>query len=55
MGNVIVIQKDGEIQVWGSLTRICKHHLEFRYGYVKHKSYPFIYKGWKFIKTKYNK
>ena len=54
MRNVIVMQKDDEVEVWGSITRICKHHKDFKYGYVKHLKFPFEYKGWRFIKVKYN-
>lgn len=55
MGNVIVMQKDDVIEVWGSITRISLKHKDFKYGYLKHLKFPFTYKGWRFIKTKYLK
>ena len=53
--NVIVMQKDDEVEVWGCITKICLVHKNFSYHYLKGLKFPFEYKGWKFIKTKYLK
>ena len=53
--NVIVIQKEDEVEVHGCLTRICLIHKDFSYHYLKGKKFPFSYKGWDFRKVKYNK
>ena len=53
--NVIVMQKDDEVEVSGCITRICLAHPEFSYHYLKGLKFPFNYKGWSFKKVKYNK
>jgi hypothetical protein len=56
---VIIIKsesdKKGEsVEAWGSLTRICKEYPEFQYHTIKKNAFPFIHKGFEFIKLKYN-
>ena len=53
--NVIVMQKEDEVEVWGCVTRLCLVHTNFSYHYLKGKKFPFNYKGWEFKKVKYNK
>jgi hypothetical protein len=56
---VIIIKtetdKKGEtVEAWGSLTAICKNHKTFQYHTIKKIAFPFIHKGYEFIKVKYN-
>ena len=53
--NVIIMQQDDQVEVWGCITKICIAHPDFSYHYIKSKKFPFEYKGWKFIKTPYRK
>lgn len=61
--NIIIIQKDGVTEAWGSLTDMCgvdmpggkiirngRNHQEFSYNTLKSWKYPYTYKGWRFIK-----
>lgn len=53
--NVIIIQRDDEIEVYGCLTKICFAHKDFSYHFLKGKKFPFEYKGWEFKKLPYRK
>jgi hypothetical protein len=53
MKQIIILQKGDEIEVWGSLTEICKNHSEFSYYTLRNKKFPFTYKGVKFYKITY--
>lgn len=57
--NVIVMSRivDGEEidETWGSLTKLCSFHPEFKYHSMKGKKFPFKYKGWEFKKVKFNR
>jgi hypothetical protein len=41
-------------EVWGSLTSVCEAHSFFQYHTIKKIAFPFVHKGFKFIKLKYN-
>ena len=51
----LVIIKEDEVHVYGSLTTVCKNNKELRYHTLKDKKFPFVYKGWRFFKVEYNK
>jgi len=46
--------KNEKVEAWGSLTRICKEYPDFQYHTIKKIAFPFIHKGFEFIKVKYN-
>jgi len=52
--NVIVMQSEDEVEVWGCVTRLCLAHPNFSYHYLKGLKFPFSYMGWNFRKIKYN-
>lgn len=57
---VIIIEQTGltkkdTMEVWGSLTAICKQYNQFKYAAIRTKDYPFIHEGYLFKKLKYNK
>jgi hypothetical protein len=46
---VIVIQSAEDpdiIEVWGTLTKVCKAHDDFSYHYLRRQKMPCLYKGW---------
>lgn len=55
--NIIVLQRDSDLECWGSLTEICREH-GYSHNYLKRLKFPFTYKGWEFKKVpfraKYN-
>ena len=55
MKNVIVMQREDQIQVWGCMTKICLYNPGFKYHSLKGKKFPFNYKGWRFVKVPYLK
>lgn len=52
MKTVIIISKGDLVGAYKALTHVCKAHKEFSYHYLKSKKFPFVYKGWNFIKEK---
>ena len=50
----IVLSKDGLIEVYGSITRLCDYHKDIKLNTVKSKKFPFFYKGYKFQKFNIN-
>ena len=52
--NVIVLSKQdtGAFETWGSLTEVCEAH-NLPYHTLKSKKYPFEFRGFRFVKTKY--
>jgi hypothetical protein len=52
--SVIIIESDEHVECWGSLMKICDAHKEFSYLYIRKKKFPFLYKGWKFYKVRWN-
>jgi len=54
MKHIIVIQKDRQVETYGSLTGACKAHKDFQYHSIKMLSFPFEHKGWVFHKTDHN-
>jgi len=51
--NLILLKQGGQVEVWGSLTKLCRGH-NFSYNFLKKKSFPFEYKGLKFEKVTKN-
>lgn len=49
--NIIVVEKNGEIETWGSIKDFCSNHPEFPYHTICRMKFPFVYKGFKFRKT----
>lgn len=49
--NVIVLKKDDKIEVYGSLTEVCKLK-GFSRNTLYRKTYPFTYRGIEFTKVK---
>ena len=54
MKEVITLTKGSQIEVWGSLTEICRIK-GYSYYYLRNKKYPFEYRGVKFDKIEYRK
>jgi len=52
--SVIILESDEHAECWGSLVKLCDAHPNFSYGYLKSKKFPFQYKGWLFIKVRWN-
>ena len=52
---IIVLQRDEVVETYGCLTKVCLYNPEFKYHTLKDKKFPFEYKGWRFVKVKYNK
>lgn len=50
---IIVMPESGGIEVWGSLTDVCKNHPEYSYYTMRNKKFPFTYKKAYFYKVKY--
>lgn len=59
--NIIILRQPGlsaisdQYEAWGSLTDLCKHHKEFSYSYLKRLKFPYVYKGFMFVKVPYRK
>jgi len=56
---VIIISKEKETgadstEAWGSLTKLCENHSEFKYRTINVLKFPFVHEGYKFKKVKYN-
>jgi len=52
-GQVIVLtDKNGNHEAWGSLVELCKEHV-LSHNYLKKKKYPFDYRGVKFERLKF--
>lgn len=51
---IIVLEKDGIKETWGCLTSLCFAHEQIIYHSIKHKKFPFVYKGYKFEKIKHS-
>jgi len=51
---VIVLTKENQLQVWGTITQCCKENEDFSYWTLSARKFPFDYKGWKFRKVFYN-
>lgn len=47
---IILTDKEGNQEAWGSLTEICRQH-GYSYNYLKSKKMPFEYKTLKFNKV----
>jgi hypothetical protein len=54
MKYIILLEKDGIKESWGSLTNLCEAHPDFSYEYIKSWKFPFKYKGWNFSKLPHN-
>lgn len=52
MKTVIVITKDESVDVYGTLTAVCRDYKQFSYHCLKSKKFPFTYKGMRFYKNK---
>ena len=52
--NVIVIEKDGSIEAWGSFKEICNIH-GLKYHSLKHKKFPIEVDGWLMRKVPFRK
>jgi hypothetical protein len=55
MKNVIVIQKDDKVEVYGCLTRLCLLNPGFSYHYLRSLKFPFNMYGWRFTKQQIKK
>mgnify|MGYP000921801470 CR=1 FL=1 len=53
--NVIIIQREDEVEVYGCITKICLAHEDFKYHTLKGMKFPFEYKGREFKKLPYRK
>ena len=53
--NVIVLRKDNQEEVYGSLKDACNNHPEMSYGYARTLVFPFSYKGFQFTKVLFRK
>ena len=51
--NIIHLEKDGEVEVWGSVAKVCEVY-EFSYNYLKRLKFPFTYKKIKFNKVPFD-
>ncbi len=51
--NVVVLERGGKQECWGSLTGACKAH-GLPYHSLKGLKFPFEYKGIRFTKVPYN-
>jgi len=52
--NIILVTKEGEKELRGSLTDICKIH-NLPYRILNLKTFPFEWEGWNFEKLEYKK
>lgn len=52
---VIILEKDGNKEVWGSISEICREKEDIIYSSIKAKKFPFTYKGYTFIKLPFRK
>lgn len=50
MRKVITITKNDTVEVYGSITRMCKQHPEFAFNTIKAKKFPFFHQGFKIQK-----
>lgn len=51
---ILVMTRMDKKETWGSLTKACRSHTEFKYHTIKKLKYPFRHKGWLFEKIKHN-
>lgn len=52
--NIIVVTKEGEKELQGSLIKICEIH-NLPYRVLNLKKFPFEWDGWRFEKLEYKK
>ena len=48
---IIISDEDGNKEVWTTITKICDHYPEFKYGYLKQQTFPFTYRRLLFEKV----
>lgn len=53
--NVILLEKDGNKEAWGSIAEICREKQDIVYSSIKAKKFPFKYKGYTFTKLPFRK
>lgn len=51
--NVIILHKNGQLEAWGNLRELCDAHENFSYASLRARKYPFVYKGYDFIRLPY--
>ena len=52
--NIIVLEKDGEIEVWSSFKKAALAHNDISYSYLKQIKLPLLYKGYQIYKVPLN-
>jgi hypothetical protein len=49
--NIIILTKGEQFEAWGGLKELASNHIDIVYSSIKHKKYPFRYKGYDFIRV----
>ena len=49
--NVIILTDGESFETWGSIAELCRVKRGFKYSYLKNKTFPFEYKGVRFVKA----